>query len=137
MVSVVIFVDTGAFYARAMRSDAHHALAVATWPKLDDLRVYTSSLVLCETAELLLRRADAEFAVSCVSAILAEPKLTILRPSADEERTALELMLKYSDQPIGFADCISMALMKKLRIRRVFSFDRHFRAAGFTLWPQT
>lgn len=137
MVSGVIFVDTGAFYARAMRPDAHHALAVTTWPKLDALRVYTSSLVVCETAELLLRRADAHFAVSCVSAILAEPNLTILRPSADEEHTALELMMKYSDQPIGFADCVSMVLMKKQRIRRVFSFDRHFHTAGFTLWPQT
>ncbi len=137
MVSGVIFVDTGAFYARAMRSDAHHTLALATWPKLDALRVYTSNLVLCETAELLLRRADAHFAASCVSAILAEEKLTILRPGADEEHTALELMLKFSDQPIGFVDCVSMVLMKKQRIRRVFSFDRHFRTAGFTLWPQT
>lgn len=36
-----------------------------------------------------------------------------------------------------FIDCISFVLMRSRRIKRVFSFDRHFDAAGFQRMPMT
>jgi predicted nucleic acid-binding protein len=43
-------------------------------------------------------------------------------------------MRKYSDQAISFTDCVSFVLMRREGIKRAFSFDKHFRYAGFTLF---
>lgn len=40
-------------------------------------------------------------------------------------------MRKYADKNISFTDCVSFAIMRRFRIRMVFTFDRHFRDAGF------
>lgn len=136
MAPSMIFIDTGAFYARSVEADAHHRRTLAAWPKLSRRKLFTSSLVICETAELLIRRTSPEFAVRTVAKILSTPELTILRPVADDEIAALQMVAKYADHPIGFADCLSFLLMKQNRIRHVFGFDQHFELAGFTLWPR-
>jgi uncharacterized protein len=132
----VIFIDTGAFYARSVEADAFHRRAQAAWPRLAKERIFTSSLVICETAELLMRRTTPAFAARTARKILPTPPLTILRPSAADELAGLDLMTKYADQMIGFADCVSFLLMGQNHIRRAFSFDRHFETAGYTLWPE-
>ncbi len=50
----------------------------------------------------------------------------VLRPDQDDETSAVSFLRKYADQRIGFTDCISFALMRARRIRRAFTFDRHF-----------
>ena len=40
-------------------------------------------------------------------------------------------MRKYADQDVSYTDCVSFAIMHRLRIRTAFTFDRHFRLAGF------
>jgi predicted nucleic acid-binding protein len=58
-------------------------------------------------------------------------RLTILRPDHDDELAALVLFEKFADQGVSFTDAISFALMRKSRLRKVFSFDHHFALAGF------
>jgi len=36
---------------------------------------------------------------------------------------------------VSFTDCVSFSLMRRYKLSRVFTFDRHFAAAGFTVWP--
>ena len=133
----MIFIDTGAFYARSVEADAFHRRAQAVWPRLAKERIFTTSLVICETAELLMRRTTPAFAARTVRRILQTPALTILRPSAADELAALDLMTKFADQMIGFADCVSFLLMRQNHIRHAFGFDRHFATAGFTAWPES
>jgi predicted nucleic acid-binding protein len=42
-------------------------------------------------------------------------------------------MRKYADKGISFTDSISFAMMHRLGIRTAFTFDRHFRDAGFQI----
>jgi predicted nucleic acid-binding protein len=73
--------------------------------------VWTSSFVLDETFTLLARRSSYPFAA------------------------AVGFFRELADQQVSFTDCVSFALMRRYRLMRVFTFDRHFAAAGFTVWP--
>jgi uncharacterized protein len=132
----VIFLDTGAFLGRYLPRDEYHEIAVAAWEELARTRwpLFTSNFVLDETLTLLGRRASYAFAAERGRHILASPTLEILRPDAADEEIALGLFTKLADQKVSFTDCVSFALMKRQRLDRAFSFDRHFAAAGFEQW---
>ena len=133
----MIFIDTGAFLARFLRHDQHHPKAVAVWEKLSSNRenCLTSNFVLDETFTLLGRRAGYGFAVQRAKNIYASQALTICRPDREDEINALQFFGKYADQHVSFTDCLSFVLMKREKINRAFSFDRHFELAGFHVIP--
>lgn len=133
----MIFIDSGAFLARYMGKDQYHEQAVATWEQLavQSEALATSNFVLDETFTLLGRRVGNVFAVQRAKSVYASKILNIYRPVHEDEVNALALFGKYADQHVSFTDCVSFVLMKRNRNRRVFSFDRHFDAAGFQRIP--
>jgi predicted nucleic acid-binding protein len=133
----VIFIDTGAFLARYICKDQHYRSAVTVWQELGSNRenCVTSNFVLDETFSLLGRRAGYGFAVQRAKNIYASQAFTICRPDKEDEIKALQFFGKYADQRVSFTDCISFVLMKRAKINRVFSFDRHFELAGFHVIP--
>jgi predicted nucleic acid-binding protein len=133
----MIFVDTGPFVARYLARDPHHEAAIKGWARLGRGRdrCLTTSFVVDETITLLARRAGAAFAAERARAILTSERLTVFRPGAEDELAALELLEKFEDQAVSFTDCISFVTMRARGVEQAFSFDRHFRAAGFALWP--
>jgi predicted nucleic acid-binding protein len=90
---------------------------------------------LDETFTLLGRRTGYDFAVQRAKNIYASKFLEIMRPAQEDELKALTYFSKYADHLISFTDCVSFALMKREKIKRVFSFDKHFEWAGFSLCP--
>ncbi|MGH9365658.1 MAG: type II toxin-antitoxin system VapC family toxin [Thermoanaerobaculia bacterium] len=133
----MIFVDTGAFVARYIRQDGHHRRARRVWAEIgrSRSRCFTSSFVLDETFTLLGRRSSYSFAADRARALLASTELTVLRPDADDETRAVDLFAKFADQQVSFTDCVSFVLMRRHRLERAFTFDRHFADAGFELLP--
>jgi predicted nucleic acid-binding protein len=133
----VIFIDTGAFVARHLPRDQHHTAAVAGWQQLGrrGWRCLTTSFIVDETVTLLARRAGARFAADRARAMLTSDRLTVVRPTADDELVALEFLEKFEDKDLSFTDCISFVTMRARGMRRAFAFDHHFREAGFVLWP--
>jgi predicted nucleic acid-binding protein len=124
------FADTGAFLALYHRKDQYNEQAVRVWPTL--IRpVATSNLVIAELAKLLAARAGSRFAADCIADIYASPTFAICASTREDEMSALPWMRKFADQNISFTDCISFAIMRRLKIRTAFTFDRHFRLAGF------
>jgi predicted nucleic acid-binding protein len=126
----VIFIDTGAFLALHRESDQHHAEAVRFWPTLDPPLV-TSNHVLDEFATRMGRLAGFRLAADSVTHICSSPTIDVLQSTRDDEIAAILWMRKYADQAISFTDCVSFALMRRHGIRTAFTFDRHFRMAGF------
>ena len=135
----MIFIDTGTFLARYLERDQHYkeAAPVPVWLRLnrDKPKLYTSAFVLDETLTLLACRSSYAFAASKGRTIFASDAFTVLRSSAKDELASLELFEKYADQKISFTDCVSFVLMRKLELREVFTFDQHFRYAGFEVVP--
>ena len=133
----MIFVDTGAFLARYVEGDQYHRAAVRAWKRLERSpgALFTSSFVVDETLTLLGRRTTYAFAAARADALYGSRLLTILRPDATDELAAVDLFRKFADQKVSFTDCVSFALMRRLRVKRAFTFDRHFAGAGFEVWP--
>jgi predicted nucleic acid-binding protein len=132
-----VFIDTGAFLARHLESDEHHEASLAVWRSLEQRkrRCFSSNFVLDEALTLLGRRAGHAFATERGRAWLSSSMLEVLRPQAEDELTALALFEKFADQAVGFTDCVSFALMHRYNIQTAFTFDRHFRTAGFVVLP--
>jgi predicted nucleic acid-binding protein len=133
----VIFIDTGAFLARYIVRDQHHTDAVAFWGELADsgTACFTSNLVLSETFTLLARRTHYKFAAERARQTYLSNVLQILRPYAKDEAAGVFLFDKFADQQVRFCDCVSFALMRRLRIPDAFTFDAHFGLAGFNICP--
>ena len=133
----MILIDTGAFIARYLRRDQHHTDAVKHWESLasDTRRCYTTNFIIDETLTFLARKSTYEFAAARADTIYNSKELIILRPDHGDELSALELFGKYADQSVSFTDCVSFALMDKHEINAAFTFDNHFRLAGFQVEP--
>ena len=133
----MIFVDTGAFLARHLARDQHHVEALEGWRRLEKgrLKPVTSNFVLDEAVTLLGRWAGNDFAAKRARSWFHSELLEILRPGPGDELAAVELLERLADQDVSFTDCISFVLMRGHGIERAFTFDRHFRAAGFSIWP--
>ena len=136
-----LFVDTGAFYARADADDRHHDTARRVF---EDIRtgelayrpLYTSQFVLSELATLLLYKVGHDTAARTLRAIRQSESFTVL--PVDEavfEATAVQFE-EYDDQEISFVDHATSVLADERDVDHVFAFDSDFRTLGLTLVPE-
>ena len=132
-----LFVDTGAWFALADKSDQYHSRAVKIFPKL--LSSYhhlsTTNLIIAETYILIRRAIGHQPAMSFLESIAASPRVIKFYSDSALEEAAEDILRKYQDQDFSYTDAVSFALMKQHGIIQVFSFDQHFVTAGFTLTP--
>ena len=129
----MVFIDTGAWIARYIQADAFHRRAIQMWERIENRMLFTSNHVVDEMLTLLGRRAGYSFAAKRAEIIYSSQTLTILRTGQADEMEAVRLFRKFADQQVSFTDCLSFALMRNHRIKVAFSFDEHFRAAGFEM----
>lgn len=126
------FVDTGVFLALHLKSDQYHGAAVRGW-RTHGRSVLTSNHVLDEMATALARRAGYRFAADSLSDIYAASTIEVVQSTREDELEAVQWMRKYADQGVSFTDCVSFTIMTRRRIKTAFTFDRHFRQAGFSV----
>ena len=133
----ILFVDTGAWYALADKSDEHHNEAVAIYPKLlsSYLPLKTTNLIIAETYILILRGIGYQAAIAFLENIASSPRVVKIYSDNILEETAELILRQYQDQHFSYTDAVSFAVMKQYRITEAFSFDKHFVTAGFTLIP--
>lgn len=86
-----------------------------------------------ELATLLGRIAGFRYSADRIEDLYASESIEVWASTRDDEVEAIRWMRKYSDKEISFTDCISFALMRRLGIHSAFTFDRHFRDAGFEI----
>ena len=132
-----LFIDSGAFVATDLPRDQYHRQSRQAWTQLSDsaIRLYSSDAVFQETMVFLHHRAGPKFAIDWAEAHIESKSIFWLPINNQVQRAALPWMKKLADQGVSFVDATSFVLMRRENIRHVFSFDRHFVAAGFRLWP--
>lgn len=132
-----VFVDTGAWFALADRSDQYHSQAVNVFPELlnNYHHLSTTNLVIAEAYVLIRLTIGHQPAVHFLKNIAASPRILKIYSDRTLEEEAENILVKHNDQAFSYTDAVSFALMKRFDIREAFSFDRHFAIAGFVLMP--
>jgi predicted nucleic acid-binding protein len=130
-----VFVDTGAWIALAVTTDAMHRRAVETWDQLlrDGARVTTSVPVVLETFTFLERNAAREVALRWKDALADVPFFRLLELGARDLTAAWSFFERRDLHKLSAVDATSFVIMKRERIRRAFTFDNHFAKVGFQI----
>ncbi|HEY7698270.1 MAG TPA: PIN domain-containing protein [Vicinamibacteria bacterium] len=122
-----IFVDTGAFYAMADRSDAHHLEASLTFQEqVAEAELVTTDHVCVETWFLICAHLHRGAAMRFWQA-MESGVVTILGVNSKDFWRGRQIAVDWPDQKFSIVDCTSFALIERLNIACAFAFDRHFR----------
>jgi len=133
---VNLFVDTSAWLALYDADDGQHENAVK---KSGDIRkskidLVTSDYILDESITVIRRRISHKSAVAFGESVMNSDIVKIVSVTDETFFESWEMFRRYDDKKFSFTDCASFILMKKMGIRRAFTFDRHFRQAGFEIF---
>ncbi len=130
----MIFIDTGAFISKYIEKDQHHKKSLLKWNTIiHKAKLFTSNHVIDETITFLLRKTTPPFAMEKANILYKTDVYKILHTDIEIEMSALRVLEKYKDQDLSFTDCMTIALMKKYKINKIFTFDKHFQLFNFTI----
>jgi len=132
---VTVFVDTSALYAVLDADDEFHGPAADALENLlsEDVALVTSSYVLVETFALVQSRLGME-----ATRALADQLLPIVRTmgiTPEDHAGAVQALLAADRRDLSLVDCSSFLLMRRLGLRKTFTFDADFLAQGFETIP--
>ena len=125
-----VFLDASCWIALRDRREPWHGRARAVVKSLLSQRkqfVFTS-LVLAETHAHFSRSPRTRCQV--LDDAQGNPALHWEAVSSPDEAEAIRLLRQYEDKSYSFCDAISFVVMRRLRVRKVATFDDHFRQFG-------
>jgi predicted nucleic acid-binding protein len=125
------YVDTGALIAFADASDSNHALFRRLFARPPPL--LTTTLVVAEGHGWFLRRFDVTRALQFVAMVQAMSPLRVLGVGPGEQRAAIAILQRFSDQPLTLTDAAGLHVMAANRVRTCWSTDRHMALTGIPL----
>jgi len=130
-----VLVDTSALVALYLDSDAWHAEAVRALAQLREQRrpLLATTDVFDETVTLVRRWGGYARAVEVGTALRESRVLTLVPVDEAAREEAWGLFKRHKNPKLSFTDCTSAAVMGRLGIESVFTFDSDFR--GFGLKP--
>ena len=129
-----VFVDTSFFKGLLDPHDDFHQKAKKAWQKLKEKNttIITSNYVLDESFTLIRLRCGIKIVDQFRDDIIKSSHvMKIMRVTVTDEAGAWKWFLNDWSK-LSFTDCVSFALMKRLDIAYVATFDEHFNRAGFT-----
>jgi predicted nucleic acid-binding protein len=130
-----VFGNTSGYYAAAAEDETRHREAQAILARLqtEHVRFHTTLYVLAELHALVItRRRNPQFALALISGI--ERSATSIVPVTDgDQARARAILTSRPDKLYSLTDALSFAVMERLGIARVFTFDRNFSQHGFQL----
>jgi predicted nucleic acid-binding protein len=135
-----VFIDTGAFYARADEGDKRHRDAVRLFDGIRSGEIayrplYTSQAVLSEFATLALYKLGHADATRAVRAVRESESINSVPVDTSAFEMAAEQFEEYDDQEISFVDHTTSILADERGVEHIFAFDSDFRTLGFSLVP--
>jgi len=132
-----VFIDTGAWFAIADKSDYFHNKAIEIFKNFikDGTVLITSNFIINETVMLLTRKISKKTAIQFLDMIYADQNLNIAMIDESIEEKAYKIFKSYKDQDFSITDCSSFVIMKESKIKTAFTFDKHFKTMKFSVTP--
>lgn len=128
---VTAMVDTSAFIALVDRGDDHNAAAAAALKSSLDRRdlLLTSNYIVTEAVSL----AQNRLGMAAVRAIAEDhlDAMTVVWVTPEDHARGLESLLSAGRRRLSLVDCVTFAVMRRLRVVKAFAYDRHFDEQGF------
>ena len=131
-----IFVDSDAFVALTIETDANHEKALSLLQSLQEKPVVflTSNYVFSESITVISMRSSHKVAVAYIDQMQSlESPFQIKRTDADEDEEAIKVFKEQTSKNTSYVDCTNMVFMEWLDLDAIFSFDEVYRKKGFTL----
>jgi len=133
--SEAVFIDTGFFKALVNGKDDFHKKSVEIWGKFSKSKIVltTSNYIVDESLTVIRIKCGLAKALKFRDLLgRNSDMLKIMRISVKDEAKAW-FWFEKDWSKLSYTDCISFAIMKRLGIKRVASFDNHFKRAGFKI----
>jgi predicted nucleic acid-binding protein len=133
----VTFIDTGGWFARFVPSDPDHA-AARDWLDRNPGPLVTTDYVVDELLTLLKIRGEYRRALEVGPLLLGGEICTLEWATRADVDEAWRVFSTHQDKGWSFTDCVSLAIISRLRIATALAFDDHFRQFGtVTVVPRT
>ncbi|MCX9084972.1 MAG: PIN domain-containing protein [Candidatus Methanoperedens sp.] len=130
-----IFLDTCFFIALSDERDKNHTKAKTSFVEhlKTGARFVTGRNILIEYLDGVTKRISKEKAIEELDNIL-NSKLLVVEPFKEEDwGRSIVFFIKYNDQQIDMTDCLSFAIMERLGLKNVLTFDNDFRIHGYVI----
>jgi len=130
------FLDTSFLIALSDEKDKNHQTAKTSLRDLvgKGTRFIVARNILNEYIDGVTKRISKEKAIEELDNIL-NSKLLVIEPVTDKDwDKAIIYFRKYNDQQIDLTDCLSFAIMERLEMKSVLTFDNDFKIHGFELY---
>ena len=131
-----VLLDTSAWVAAAVRGQTHHEAARAAYTSAvrKGFRIVVTPMVLGESHALFLRLLGRVHAAAALDGVVRDPTHAIVPIDEELLKSAMERwIVPYRDQDFSLCDAVSFEVMRRERITRALSLDRHFSTAGFEI----
>lgn len=123
----MIFVDTVAWIAlfdaeaSPLSESAREFVATIEEP------LATSDLVIAEVHKWLVYHGKSQaLATKAIQSLVEQSACQVLDIQTDDRQNAFIIHRRYSDQLLSLTTAMSVALMRRYQIAKVFSFNKHF-----------
>jgi len=136
-----IFIDSSAYIAYYNKRDENHKKAKNLLDKIKSKEIspiifYTSDYIFDEVLTTIITLTGRkDLAIKVGNAILSSKITKIIKVDSKIFNEAWELFKKYKDKTWSFTDCTSFIIMKINNIKRAFTFDEHYKQAGYVTVP--
>ena len=133
----MILIDTGYWLALELERDQNHDRALRHWREalFGFPRVVITSYIFDEVVTFLNSRGHHAKAVQVGNRWLQSPSVQMIQIDEALFSKGWAYFQRHADKNYSLTDCLSFVVMREFDIPFAFTFDHHFRQAGFVTEP--
>ena len=128
--------DSTVFIAAAFRRERHHEEGREIVSSVEEGllgKAVVTDYIVDEVVAFVRKRKSAIASIEVPDAMLYSRNLDVVKVEGRHFEAGMQLFRTY--EGLSFTDCTSFNVMERYGVTHAFTFDRHFRDAGFKTIP--